>query len=206
MTRRKDPAEEDASAKQTEANKADQPIDLTRSIILRLRNGEDEAGALLERVYRDAIVRFCRGYVTRWEDAEDAAQDIFCKVLAASQIPDNFRAWLYRIARNHCLNVVRNRNRRKDQQALPADDDIEADLTGQLTRLLEVEMGARVSDILRQLPESTREALRMRYVEGLSRAEIADVLDLPESIVKSRLFEGLKRIREELNQPATRNE
>ncbi|GMU37376.1 MAG: RNA polymerase sigma factor [Phycisphaerae bacterium] len=181
-----------------------EPLELTRSIIVRLREGEPEAGVLLERAYRDAMVRFCRGYVGRWEDAEDAVQDVFCKVLAATEVPDNFRAWLYRIARNHCLNLVRNRNRRKDQYALPAEDEVEADLTGQLTRLLEVEMGAKVRDVLLLLPESTREALRMRYVEGLSRAEIAEVLELQESIIKSRLFEGLKRIREELARTATR--
>lgn len=181
-----------------------EPLELTRSIIVRLREGEPEAGVLLERAYRDAMVRFCRGYVGRWEDAEDAVQDVFCKVLAATEVPDNFRAWLYRIARNHCLNLVRNRNRRKDQHALPAEDEVEADLTGQLTRLLEVEMGAKVRDVLLLLPESTREALRMRYVEGLSRAEIAEVLELQESIIKSRLFEGLKRIREELARTATR--
>lgn len=180
------------------------PLELTRSIIVRLREGEPEAGVLLERAYRDAMVRFCRGYVSHWEDAEDAVQDVFCKVLAATEVPDNFRAWLYRIARNHCLNLVRNRNRRKDQHTLPAEDEVEADLTGQLTRLLEVEMGAKVRDVLLLLPESTREALRMRYVDGLSRAEIAEVLELQESIVKSRLFEGLKRIREELARTATR--
>ena len=41
-----------------------------------------------------------------------AVQEVFLKVLGASAVPDNFRAWIYRIARNHCLNLVRNRERR----------------------------------------------------------------------------------------------
>ena len=47
------------------------------------------------------------------------------------------------------------------------------------------------------LSEAQREAIRLRYVEDLSRAEIAEVLDLPESVVKSRLFESLKKLREQ---------
>ena len=46
------------------------------------------------------------------------------------------------------------------------------------------------------LEESQREVLRLRYVEDLSRLEIAEVLDIPESVVKSRIFEGLKKLRE----------
>lgn len=172
--------------------------DLTADQVAMLRKGEPGAAALLERTYRAPLVRFCKNYLLRTEDAEDAVQDVFCKILAADVLPQNFRAWLYRIARNHCLNLVRNHHRRKDLAPLPASDDMDADLTGQLTRLLQVELGAKVRAALRRLPESTQEALRLRYVDGLSRSEIAEVLDLKESVVKSRLFEGLKRIREQI--------
>ncbi|MCG8409297.1 MAG: sigma-70 family RNA polymerase sigma factor [Phycisphaerales bacterium] len=46
------------------------------------------------------------------------------------------------------------------------------------------------------LPPTYHEVLRLRHVEGLSRAEIASVLEIPESVVESRLFEGLKKLRE----------
>ncbi|MCC7293349.1 MAG: RNA polymerase sigma factor [Phycisphaerales bacterium] len=172
--------------------------DMTPALVEALRAGDAKAGRVLADTYRVAIVRFCRGYLGSIEDAEDAAQDIFYKVIAARDVPGHFRAWLYRIARNHCLNLVRNRHRRRDHAALAAGDDVDAELTGQLTRMLRVEMGARVKEALALLPDSTAEALRMRYVEGLSRQEIADVLDLRESVVKSRLFEGLKIVRTRL--------
>lgn len=172
--------------------------DMTPALVEALREGDAKAGRVLADTYRVAMVRFCRGYLGRIEDAEDAAQDIFCKVIAARDVPEHFRAWLYRIARNHCLNLVRNRHRRRDHAALPVGDDVDAELTGQLTRMLRVEMGARVKEALALLPDNTAEALRMRYVEGLSRQEIADVLELRESVVKSRLFEGLKIVRSRL--------
>ncbi|MHC5109763.1 MAG: RNA polymerase sigma factor, partial [Planctomycetota bacterium] len=109
--------------------------------------------------------------------------------------PENFRPWVYRIARNHCLNLLRNRGRRKDVHHLPSGSGLEVALTGQLTRLARVEAKDQIAELVDQLPENFQEVLRLRYVEDLSRSEIASVLDLPESVVKSRLFEGLKKLR-----------
>lgn len=151
---------------------------------------------MLESLYRESLVRFCWGYLGRMDQAEDAVQDVCCKVLASERIPDDFRPWCYKIARNHCLNLLRSRETRKDGG--PPGDVSQAQemLTGHLTRLVRDEQHARLSDLVANLSESQQEVLRLRYVEDLSRTEIADVLDVPESLVKSRLFEGLKRLRE----------
>ena len=78
---------------------------------------------------------------------------------------------------------------------LPAASQVHELLTGHLTRLARVEQHSRLAELVGQLPETQREVLRLRYVEDLSRAEIAEVLEIPGSVVKSRLFEGLKRLR-----------
>jgi RNA polymerase sigma-70 factor (ECF subfamily) len=171
--------------------------DMTSSLVVRVRAGDPRAGALLDELYRDALVRFCWGYLGRMEEAEDAVQDICCKVLETRIVPDAFRPWLYKIARNHCLNLRRGRARRKDDRDLPSASQLREALTGQLTRLVRDEQKARLEELVRALPETEREILRLRYVEGLSRPEIAEVLDLDESVVKSRLFEGLQRLREQ---------
>ena len=143
-----------------------------------------------------ALVRFCWGYLGRVEDAEDAVQDITCNVLRSKSVPDAFRPWLYKTARNHCLNLLRQRGRRHDGAELPSGSQLGDMLTGQLTRLVRTEQQERVDELVRRLPENQQEVLRLRYVEGLARAEIADVLDTPEQVIKSRLFEGLKRLRD----------
>jgi RNA polymerase sigma-70 factor (ECF subfamily) len=142
------------------------------------------------------VLRFCWGCLGSREEAEDAVQEVFCKVLAAEQVPDRFRPWLYRIARNHCLNMLRDKARRKDDRVLPSDSRLDAATTGNLTRLVKRELRSRIAHLLAALPAAYREVLQLRYAEGLSRAEIAEVLELPESVVKSRLFEGLKKLRE----------
>jgi len=184
-----------------EQESAASPEDRTSTLVSRLRRSNPEAEALLDELYRDALVRFCWGYLGRVEEAEDAAQDICYKVLSAEEVPEGFRPWLYKIARNHCLNLLRNRARRKDDVELPAASQLDGLLTGHLTRLVRKEQRDRLGELVRSLPESQREVLRLRYVEDLTRAEIAVVLEISESLVKSRLFEGLKRLRELIAMP-----
>lgn len=165
-------------------------------LVLRLRAGDAQAADVLQRVYREPIVRFCWGYLGQLEEAEDAFQDICCKVLSATQVPDQIRAWLYRIARNHCLNLRRKKATRREAGAAPGTSRWNEALTGQLTRMVKAEERSRLAEAVASLSEEQGEALRLRYVEELSRAEIAEVLEIPEPVVKSRLFEGLKKLRE----------
>lgn len=174
--------------------------DAAPSLIARLRKKDPDAVAELNRLYREALLRFCWGYLGRIEEAEDAVQDISCKVLHATDIPDAFRPWLYKISRNHCLNLLRQRAHRKDGQELPGVSQIYEALTGQLTRMVKDEARSKLAEMVQALEESQREVLRLRYVEDLSRTEIAEVLDIPEPVVKSRIFEGLKKLREHASQ------
>jgi len=168
---------------------------MTPQLVIRLRAGDSEAGKLLDTLYREAIIRFCTGYLGQVERAEDATQEVFCKVLATDRVPDNFRAYLYRSARNHCLNVIRDDSRHKvDKAASPSR--LPTAQTGHLTKLVRQEQHSRLAQLVDSLSTGQREALRLRYTEGLSRGEIAEVLEVAESVVKSRLFEGLKKLRE----------
>jgi len=173
----------------------DRTLALTPSLVVRLQAGDVDAPALLNELYRDVLFRFCWGYLRRRDECEDAVQDICCKVLAAHGIPENFRPWLYKVARNHCLNLIRRRGRHPDENAAPPPSGLIVELTGQLTRLVRNEDNARLADMVDALPEIYQEVLRLRYVEELSRAEITEILDLPESLGKSRLFEGLRKLR-----------
>ncbi len=158
----------------------------------------EEVAAWLEQTFRAPLVAFCYGYLGRLEDAEDAVQEVFCRAIRSGRTPDNLRAWLYKIARNYCLNALRNRNRRRDAAPLAAQPEVQAMLTGNLTRLVRGEQRSQLGRLLSRLPEMYQEVLRLRYGHDLSRAEIAELLDLDESVVKSRLFEGLQRLRRDI--------
>ncbi len=181
---------------QSRTNSSDPAPEPTARLVAALRRGDtNAAGELLSQHFHSAMRRFCWGYLPHESDVEDAVQDIFLKVCGVSDPPDYFRAWLYRIARNHCLNVRRGRGRRRDATPLPELEPV-ATWAGQLTRLARLEQRSQVFHLLAALPEEYREVLRLRYVEELSRLDIAAVLEIPESLVKTRLYEALRRLRE----------
>ncbi|UCE58916.1 MAG: RNA polymerase sigma factor [Phycisphaerales bacterium] len=174
----------------------DAPDEATNTLVSRLREGDSDAASMLDEQYREPLLRFCWGYLRSMDEAEDALQNIWYKVLTASHIPARFRPWVYRIARNESINLARKRAKQRGVCELPAASQIDAYLTGQLTRIVKGEAKSHLEELVAKLSDAQREALRLRYVEGLSRSEIAEVLDTPESVVKSRLFEGLKRLRD----------
>lgn len=169
--------------------------DLTGDLVTSLRAGHPGAGKQLCDLYTQPLIRFCYRYLGSKDEAEDVVQEVFLRVLKNDAVPDNFRPWIYRITRNRCLDVVRKRGRRPDDQELPPASRVDAELTGCLTRLVRREQRAHLQQALAQLPENQREVLHLRYAEELSRADIALVLDLPEPLVKSRLYEGMVNLR-----------
>jgi RNA polymerase sigma-70 factor (ECF subfamily) len=144
---------------------------------------------------RESLVRFCSGYLGNRDEAEDAAQEVLGRAIALEgQIADR-PTWLRRTARNHCLNLLRTRRRRRDGERLPTDPPFARSLAGPLTRMAGAERERAVRDAVAALTDEQREALWLRYGENLPRAEIAAILDVEESVVKSRLHEALEKLR-----------
>ena len=150
--------------------------DLSPSLLLRLRAGDSGAGEALDAAYREVIVRFCLGYLGDEAAAEDAAQEVFVRVLEAKSVPDHFRAWLYRIARNHCLNLLRARGARRDGSTFGTENPAPMSQAGHLTKLVAAEEGERVARALEELSLEHREVLRLRYGEDLSREAKENIL------------------------------
>lgn len=171
------------------------PADLTPSLVVQLREGRAEAGNLLDQLYRARLSRFSLGYLGNVEEAEDTVQDVFYRVLNSPAVPNNFRAWIYEICRNRCLDRLRAKNRRLDDRSLPTTSYFADHLTGHLTRLVKGEQRAHLWQRLAALPADQREVLLLRYTEGLSRSEISVVLGVPENLVKHRIYNGLEKLR-----------
>ena len=150
---------------------------------------------------REPLRRFCVGYLGDADAAEDAVQDVLAKIVEGEDQPDNLRVWTFAVARNHCLNMLRSRGRRRDRDRLPSGtiaDGQGRTRAGFLTGMVRQEEQQQLERAFDALPEGEREVLRLRYADGLSRREIAEVVDIPESLVKTRLFEGMKRLRADL--------
>ena len=144
---------------------------------------------------RAPLQRYAQRYLVRFEDAEDVVQDVFARALQAEAAPDELRPWLYRSTRNACLNRLRGAGARNEHELATAFD-LGADQTGHLTRLIREEDGQDLAASLERLSPAQREAVYLRYIEDLPREEIAAVIGESVSVVKSRIYEGLSRLRE----------
>lgn len=160
-----------------------------------LRRGESAAGECLKRRYESALQRFAYGYLGERAAVEDTVQEVFVRVLRTPEVPNELRPWLYRVTRNLCLNRIDSAEHREGRRSVEVDEHHWVRQTGNLTQLVREEQRVQLAALVGALPLEQQEVLRLRYAEDLARAEIAAVLGLPVSVVKSRLYEGLKRLR-----------
>lgn len=167
-----------------------------RALVERYRRGDREAFAELVVRYQGPVYNAAFWVVRRAEDASDICQTAFLK--AAERIDDydpsfRFFSWLYRIALNEALNLVRSRGREEE-----LDDSIELPAPGAEgpeQRLQAAQRSRRLQEALMKLSASDRVVVTLRHFSELSYAEIAEVLDIDEKTVKSRLFEARRRLR-----------
>ena len=160
------------------------------------RAGEPWALEQLYQRHQGAVYALCHRLLGRTEDARDAAQTTFMR--AFRQLP-NFRGhsslktWLYRIAVNESLDLLR-RSRRE----APLDDEIDIpDLDGRGPEALlsETQMNARIRRSVMSMSVNDRVVLTLRHFSDCSYEQIAEILDLDEKTVKSRLFDARRRLR-----------
>lgn len=139
------------------------------------------------------------------EEARDLAQEAFLKAyrgLGTFKQEARFSSWLYQIALNLCRDRFRRR-RGKTLVSLEAlREDGHAPGVGNGPDALEVfealDLSRAVADAVASLPQEQREVIILKEYEGLTFLEIAEVLGLPVSTVKTRLYRGLGQLRQRL--------
>ena len=137
--------------------------------------------------------------------AEDIAQDIAERALGSIQQFDGrhaFSTWLYRIARNHCIDVGRKTRRRREirQQHRKSLEMLHTPLDGPSEQLERAEAAVAVAAAVARLSPTDRQLAFLRYYEDLQMAEIANVMEMPIGTVKYRLHELVGRLRDDLEE------
>ena len=174
-------------------------------VALVARGDEDALAELYDRVSRIAYGLALR--ILRDErHAEDAVQEAFLQVWrsAGTFRPERAKAstWVLTLVHRRAVDLVRREERR---QADPLTDDagaaVEAAEQTDEAAWLRFER-ERVQTALKQLPDLQREALELAYYGGFSQSELAQRLGVPLGTIKSRMFSGLARLRELLDESA----
>ena len=163
------------------------------------RKGDREAYGMLVGRHYPGVIQVVYRMCGEAQVAEDAAQEAFIKAwlkLSAFQPQTSFRSWLYRIALNTALDVLRRRteaNLDDERAALLADA-----APGPEAVLLAKEQAGRVQTAVQALPEAARAVVVLREYGGLSYQEISDVLEIPIGTVMSRLNYARDKLRKTL--------
>jgi RNA polymerase sigma-70 factor (ECF subfamily) len=168
-------------------------------LLMRAQNGERQAFNELVLLHaqgvRNVIFRMCGDT----QIAEDAAQETFIQAwlrIASFRPQASLRSWLYRIAINAAIDMLR-----REKRILPGDMEemqLKDTRPGPEALVSQVERIAAVQKAISILPDASRAVVVLREYEGLSYQEIADTLDIPVGTVMSRLNYGRKVLKERL--------
>jgi len=173
-------------------------------LMLRVRAGDAASFETLLRRYRLPLVSFFHRMVRDPALAEDLAQEAFLRVYRAReryQPEARFTTWLYRIATNLALNAIRDR---KDAVPEPSDDDpdggparerfVDSKPTAE-QQLLQDDRRRLIRQAVQSLPGNQRAAVILHKYQEVDYRQIATILSVSESAVKSLLFRAYETLR-----------
>jgi len=170
-------------------------------VIQACQRGDEEAFRVLFETHKDRVYSIALRYAGDSAAAMDIAQDTFLKLLSSIgqfRREASFESWLYRLVVNSCLDYHRRRRR-----FLPLLDEaldiFRAPSENALHDLLREEQEERVQQVVARLPEDQRIVVVLRYTDGLSYEEIADLLGCRRGTVASRLNRAHKALERRLS-------
>lgn len=163
-----------------------------RRLAARCAAGEIGVFEEIYRTWGDRMKSIAWHHLGSVADAEDAVQDTFLKIHRAASTytgEASFSTWLFRILVNTCYDVLRKRQRRIEE--MPMDDAFDRGVAG-------VDDAKRITlrKLLAELPEQRRSVFTLFEIEGLSHAEIGQILGITEGNSKWLLFATKKDLKE----------
>ena len=165
-------------------------------LVERCHAGDAAAFTVLVLRYQKPIYNAAYRVLGREEDASDVTQTVFLKVAENCGDFDpryRFFSWIYRIALNESLNLLRRNGR---DQPLDEDEEPEGpESAGPEWRAAEAQAAERIQKVLMGMKASDRAVIALRHFSDCSYEEIGQVLDIDVKTVKSRLFEARQRMR-----------
>jgi RNA polymerase sigma-70 factor, ECF subfamily len=186
-----------------------------RVVVARAQTGSRLAFEELVRRYDRDVLRLALNLMKRTEDARDVYQEAFLKVyrnLHRFRFECSFYTWLYRIVTNVCLDHLRRRQARPEDQAPEIHATQFEDGTGDFferqrenratldpeRHLLGQEIKTRLNAAMGRLSARERIVFEMKHYQGLKLRAIGDALGTSEETVKNSLFRATRKLRSEL--------
>lgn len=173
----------------------------------RARSGDSDAFRLLVEQHSRAIFRLAFRMTGNEEDAEDVVQETFLRAyrqLDKYEARSSFSTWLYRIASNYSLDLIRMRKRHEEKRERGSVEDrdilqsIPVDSPGPDRLLYGIQISDRVNAALNELSAQERTAFVLRHFEGQSIQEIGEALGTGTNATKHSIFRAVQKLRKSL--------
>src|SRR5450631_2861386 len=177
------------------------------SAVERARAGDSDAFRLLVEQHSRSIFRLAFRMTGNEQDAEDVVQETFLrafKQLDRYEARSSFSTWLFRIASNYSLDLIRMRKRHEDKRELGSDEErdilqtIAVDTPGPERIAYGTQVRDRVNAALNELSAQERAAFVLRHFEGLSIEEIGASLGTGAKATKHSIFRAVQKLHKNL--------
>jgi len=166
-------------------------------LIDRFLNGDEQAFNLLVRKHQDFVYNVSRKITGNHEDAIEAAQRVFIKLydqLSSFNKAAAFSTWLYRVATNESLNLLRSMRVKRWFGFDETKKDFRDTAANPFEALVEDEKKERLERVLQTLPDRQRTVFVLRMSEGLTYEEISGILGVSTGSLKASFFHAVKKI------------
>lgn len=169
-----------------------------QELIVEIKNGSQAAMEVLVKRYYKNIFAYIYRKVGDYHLSYDLTQEVFIKMMKSIdtyKAQGKFENWLLTIAVNHCRDYFRSskyKHKNEETDLKYWIDDEKANVTDLLSQKVESE---QVRMALQKLPEYQRETIVLRYYHDLKIKEIALITNSKEATVKSRLRQGIKKLK-----------
>jgi len=174
-------------------------------IVKRALKGDRLAFGELVELYKEKLYNLAYRMMGNRQEAEDIAQEAFLRAYKNLQSYDSkhkFSTWIYRIATNLCIDRMRKKkpdySLDAELEGLDGGDMYTRLASGERTpeeELVRTETHGEVHAAIEALPENYRAAVILKYMHDMSLQEIADILEVPVSTVKTRIHRGREALR-----------
>src|SRR5579872_4591305 len=169
--------------------------------VARAKQGDDDAYRILVDRHSRGVFRLAYRMTGNEQDSEDVVQETFLrayKQLHRWEARSSFGTWLYRIAANYALDLVRMRNRRRTSDEEDALQGLASPSPGPDRLLTSGKVQECVAATLNELSRQERTAFVLRHFEGQSIEEIGAALGLSGSAAKHSIFRAVQKLRRAL--------
>lgn len=177
-----------------------------KTLIAGLNKQDKNSFEELVNLYKDLVFNVCAGLIQNIDDADDLTQDVYIEVfnsISSFKGESSLKTWIYRIAVNKSLELIRKKNRKKRFAHLVSifsgnEEMVIPDFEHPGVKAENKERAAILFNAISKLPESQRIAFTLSKVEELSYKEISDIMKISVSAIESLLFRAKANLKKRL--------